>query len=126
YLGFGAGAHGYAAGMRTINVLAPAAYIERCIQGEPRRFPLTPATQTGQQIDRRAEIGETMMMGLRLTEEGVSRLAFEQRFGTPLEAMSGSEIEELSQKGLLEVTPDRIRLTTRGRLLGNQVFMRFL
>lgn len=126
YLGFGAGAHGYAAGMRTINVLAPAAYIERCIQGEPRRFPLTPATQTGQQIDRRAEIGETMMMGLRLTEEGVSRLAFEQRFGTPLEAMFGSEIEELSQKGLLEVTPDRIRLTTRGRLLGNQVFMRFL
>ena len=86
YLGFGAGAHGYAAGVRTANVLAPLAYIRRMREqvAVEESFPQTPATQSIQAIDRETEIGETMMMGLRLTQEGVSRCAFRRRFGQDL------------------------------------------
>ena len=130
YLGLGAGAHGYAAGARTANVLAPAAYIARMQDGKEQDFPRTPATASLVQVDRTAEIGETLMMGLRLTQEGISETGFQARFGQSLEALFANEIKELQGYGLLEWAGEaprrRLRLTPRGRLLGNQVFMRFL
>jgi hypothetical protein len=39
-------------------------------------FPTTPATLTVQAVDRQTEIAETMLMGLRLVEQGVSRKVF--------------------------------------------------
>jgi oxygen-independent coproporphyrinogen-3 oxidase len=36
------------------------------------------------------------------------------------------EAESLIRNGLLEWTGERLRLTRRGRLLGNQVFMQFV
>lgn len=130
YLGLGAGAHGYAAGVRTANVLAPAAYIARLESGAVQDFPRSPASASLTSVDRQAEIGETMMMGLRLTQEGVSEADFQARFGQSLEALFTAEIKELQSYGLLQWTGEaprrRLRLTPRGRLLGNQVFMRFL
>jgi oxygen-independent coproporphyrinogen III oxidase len=130
YLGFGAGAHGFANGTRTADVLSPAAYIQRMTLPPPELpFPRTPATQSAQQIDQLTEIGETMMMGLRLTREGVSRLFFMERFGLDLEEHFRNEISELVSFGLLEWAGEGneiLRLTTRGRLLGNQVFVRFI
>jgi len=130
YIGLGAGAHGYAGGMRTANVLAPAAYIARLENGAAQDFPRSPATASLTPVDRQAEIGETMMMGLRLTQEGVSEADFQARFRQNLEGLFASEIEELQGYGLLEWAGEaprrRLRLTPRGRLLGNQVFMRFL
>jgi hypothetical protein len=38
----------------------------------------------------------------------------------------GPAIGELTDLGLLEQGQDRLRLSRRGRLLGNQVFMRFV
>jgi oxygen-independent coproporphyrinogen-3 oxidase len=124
YLGIGAGAHGYAAGARTANVLSPAVYIQRLLKGERREkfsqpmevapgdiggrrgekrsFPATRATASVTPIDRQAEIGETMMMGLRLVEEGVSNRLFKGRFGLPLEAVFGPQIGSLQRKGLLD------------------------
>ena len=135
YLGFGAGAHGFAGGARTANVLVPAAYIRRCLGDfdqelrEGISFPRTMATQSIQSIDQSVEIGETMMMGLRLVQEGVSRRTFQERFGQSLEEVFNSQISELLGLGLLEwagVDRDILRLTTQGRLLGNQVFYRFI
>ena len=137
YLGLGAGAHGYTSGVRTVNVLAPRTYINRLNSGESGlnkqqgslAFPRTPATQTVQVIDRATEIGETMMMGLRLTQAGVSRSEFLQRFGERLEDLFRAEIQDLLQLGLLEWAgsdQDVLRLTPGGRLLGNQVFYRFI
>jgi putative oxygen-independent coproporphyrinogen III oxidase len=132
YLGFGAGAHGFAAGVRTANVLAPLAYVQRLRDrtGGELQFPYTPATQNAQNIDRESEIGETMMMGLRLTQEGVSRSAFQARFGIDLQAVFDREIQDLISFGLLEWYGEGegqcLRLTERGRLLGNQVFYRFI
>jgi oxygen-independent coproporphyrinogen-3 oxidase len=129
YLGLGAGAHGYAGGVRTANVLAPAAYIRRCMDGTAQLFPGTPATVTAKTIDQAAEMGETMMMGLRLVREGVADDGFKARFGLSLIQAFGEQIERLLRLRLLEwsgVKGSRLRLTTHGRLLGNQVFMEFI
>lgn len=129
YLGLGAGAHGFAGGFRTANVLAPGAYIQRLSEGKQPQFPRTPASAEVRPIDAQTEIAETMIMGLRLTQEGVSARAFAARFGAALPELFGKQIERLCASGLLEWAGDQgdiLRLTTRGRLLGNRVFIEFL
>jgi oxygen-independent coproporphyrinogen-3 oxidase len=139
YLGFGAGAHGCANGLRISNVLRIKTYIDR-LPPVPKSlvpdylFPLSPATVSQTRLTPRVEMQETLMVGLRLTEEGVSASTFRERFGLELKEVFGKEINELINLGLLEwaqtsevsKTSEVIRLTQRGRLLGNQVFMRFV
>jgi oxygen-independent coproporphyrinogen-3 oxidase len=132
YLGFGAGAHGYCSGYRTANVLNPSDYIRRLSESSATQpvFPATKATQILQLVNHEMEIGETMMTGLRLVREGVSEQQFQQRFGLALEQVYTAQITRLITNGLLEWTynnGDRhLRLTRRGRLLGNQVFAEFI
>ena len=119
YLGLGAGAHGYGGGIRTANVLSPGRYIQSLLSDNVKhnqynlQFPSTPATVNAHYVKQDQEIRETMMMGLRLTEEGVSGEAFRARFGTSLREVYETEIEELISEGLLEWEPvesDRLRL----------------
>jgi oxygen-independent coproporphyrinogen III oxidase len=129
YLGFGAGAHGCAAGMRCSNVLRIKTYLDRLqpdhlLSHYP--FPLSPATVDQTQISTRVEMQETMLTGLRLTREGVSAENFADRFGVQLRDVFGREIDELTGLLLLEWVGPVLRLTEHGRLLGNQVFMRFV
>lgn len=129
YIGLGAGAHGYAGGSRTANVLGIAAYIQRMQSAAPLEFTISPASVTVNPIDQRTEMQETMMVGLRLVQEGVSAASFERRFARSLEDVFGAEIHKLLEWGLLEWAGqdgDCLRLTRRGRLLGNQVFMQFV
>ncbi len=131
YLGFGAGAHGFANQTRTANVLAPARYIELMTteqREEELVFPASPAAAEVSAVDRQRAIGEYMLMGLRLVQEGVSEQDFQERFKTSLEDEFGPVIEKLIKKGLLEHIHDKqlLRLTQRGRLLGNQVFREFI
>jgi putative oxygen-independent coproporphyrinogen III oxidase len=132
YLGIGAGAHGYANGLRVANTLAPAQYIRRYsgdIAIPSCEFPKTPSTVTMERIEQKEEMAEMMIMGLRLIQEGVSKDSFAQRFGQALESAYRDEIEELIHLGLLEwaaVPENSLRLTPKGRLLGNQVFIRFI
>jgi oxygen-independent coproporphyrinogen-3 oxidase len=76
-----------------------------------------------------------MINNLRLTEMGVSDADFKSRFGRGLMEIFPKEIEELMRNGLLEYAKTSevlktsevcLRLTKRGRLLGNQVFLRFV
>ena len=132
YLGVGAGAHGYANGFRVANALAPAQYIQRYAKGRDESacdFPQTPSTVSLDRIEEKDEIAETMIMGLRLIQEGVSQKSFFQRFNQTLDSVYGEEIKELIQLGLLEWagnSTEVLRLTPKGRLLGNQVFIRFV
>ena len=148
YLGFGAGAHGCTNGMRVSNVLRIKSYLDRLCPDallSPQshlppppalEFPLSPATVTQTRRTPFIDMQETMLLGLRLTQEGVSAGKFRQRFRQDLMAVFGKEVDELVALGLLEwartqpseysATSDVIRLTRRGRLLGNQVFMRFV
>jgi oxygen-independent coproporphyrinogen-3 oxidase len=137
YLGFGAGAHGYArlpdgppgGGIRTINVGGIRPFIQRCTAPPAAvEFPAGPAARRVIAVDRFTEMQETMMVGLRLTQEGVSARGFARRFGEPLAEVFGREIDRLLRLGLLEWVEngDVLRLTRRGRMLGNQVFMQFV
>ena len=72
-------------------------------------------------------MSEFMMTGLRLTQEGVTEKEFQSRFGQSVFDVYGREVEELLNLGLIENGNEgRIRITKRGRLLGNQVFVRFV
>jgi oxygen-independent coproporphyrinogen-3 oxidase len=119
YLGLGAAAHSWWNRERRANARHPAEYIQAVSErGEP-------AAEV-EPIDRQLEMSETMMMGLRLLCEGVSFARFERRFGVGLDDVYGAQIAGLVARGLLERTAERIRLTRRGHLLGNQVFVEFL
>jgi oxygen-independent coproporphyrinogen-3 oxidase len=134
YLGLGAGAHGYANGIRYSNVLRIKTYIERLSNppipdsqsADSPNFPLTSATVNHHRNSPHEDMEETMMTGLRLTGDGVSASVFQERFGVALTDAFGKEIDELLHLQLLEWAGESLRLTERGRLLGNQVFMRFV
>ncbi len=129
YLGLGSGAHGYANGKRVANVKGIRPFVKRSLERAAQGFPVGPAAEEITPIDRRTEMQETLMVGLRLTEEGVSAAAFQERFDQPLEQVFPREIRRLTGNGLLEWAGprgDTLRLTQRGRLLGNQVFMEFV
>jgi oxygen-independent coproporphyrinogen-3 oxidase len=133
YLGFGAGAHGYADGMRTANENSVPKYI-RSIQESGQAavgaaFPASPSNASRILIDHFVEMQETMMVGLRLVDEGVSRKRFMERFQEDMGAVFRKQIRFLVMRGLLEwALPwgDALRLTPEGHLLGNRVFREFV
>jgi oxygen-independent coproporphyrinogen-3 oxidase len=139
YLAFGAGAHGYANGYRYSNALRIKTYIERMsneLQVTSYEFPLSPAVVNQHKQTMQDDISEYMINNLRLTNAGVAESDFRLRFGCGLLDVYPKEIEELVRNGLLEkkaseVSPfvgasEAYRLTKRGRLLGNQVFVKFV
>jgi oxygen-independent coproporphyrinogen-3 oxidase len=130
YIAFGAGAHGYANGYRYSNVLRIKTYIDRLTDYQlpitDYQFPLSPATVNHHKQTEQDDMSEFMMTGLRLTNAGVTEADFRSRFGRGLYNVYQKEIEELVGTGLLEWRDESLRLTKRGRLLGNQVFMRFI
>jgi len=66
-----------------------------------------------------------MLLGLRL-DEGIDVSTFVKRFGCAPDESYGTILAELRGFGLVALDPDPIRLTPRGKLLGNEVFYRFL
>ncbi len=119
YLGFGPGAHGWFGGVRRAVVRDVGAYI-RCVEaGEPYWSMEEP-------ISRNLEMGETMMLGLRLTSVGVERAVFRRRFGADVADVYPHQLSSLLAAELIEMTPERVRLTPRALLIGNEVFAAFL
>ncbi|HEY3474866.1 MAG TPA: radical SAM family heme chaperone HemW [Anaerolineales bacterium] len=129
YLAFGAGAHGYAGGYRYSNVLRIKTYIDRMInyQLTDHVFPTTPVTVNHHKQTLQDEMSEFMMTGFRLIREGVSEEEFQARFGQSMRDVYGKEITELLELGLIQNgAGERIKISRRGRLLGNHVFMKFV
>lgn len=134
YLGIGPGAHSYVSGLRFSTVRSPDAYIDALRDRSdvsPLQHGLTdqtvksvPSIDTVEAIDRQLEMAETLMMGLRL-DTGVSFQEFDRRFAASLTEVHGDVIDELVSLGLLETVDGHLRLTQKGRLLGNEVFSRF-
>jgi oxygen-independent coproporphyrinogen-3 oxidase len=118
YLGFGVGAHSHFRGHRFGNGRLVRRYTEAVQAGTH-----TPASD--ETIDEATAMAETMMLGLRLAE-GVSRAAFRARHGRDLDAVYGAQLAALAPLGVLTDTGDAVRLTTRGRLVANEILVRFL
>jgi oxygen-independent coproporphyrinogen III oxidase len=76
-------------------------------------------------VDRTAQLEEAWFLGLRLVE-GVSLAALRAEFGNKAVAECDGVLAELVADGLLMREKQRVALTTRGRMLSNEVFGRFL
>ncbi len=113
YLGFGVDAHSMllAEGGSDIESvrLATPDVLEQYVGGSE------PAVTA---IDHAAAREEELFLGLRLTR-GIDSAAIE-------DARAGDVISEMTAAGLIESDGKRVRLTSRGRLLSNEVFQRFL
>ena len=134
FLGVGPGAHSYLGGFRFANLKSPREYIERldsrlpspkASSSEREIIASVPVVDTVEAIGPRLEMAETMMMGLRL-DTGIISEDFARRFGrSPAEAYP-DDVADLAALGLLETSDGALKLTPRGRMLGNEVFSRFL
>ncbi|MCZ6539532.1 MAG: radical SAM family heme chaperone HemW [Chloroflexi bacterium] len=133
YLGVGPGAHSWLAGQRFWNLKSPRRYVA-VVADEYRPDGLDPVAamrMPGGPVEQAdvttpaIDVAETMMMGMRLNE-GVTMSRFAKRFGMSLGDAFPNEISRLLDIGLIEVTGDAIRLSERGRLLGNEVFAEFI
>ena len=84
------------------------------------RVPHTPA-----QVSTHAAIEESFFLGLRLNR-GVDLEQLRTEFSAEAVAAFEPAIEDCERDGLLEKKDTAVRLTSRGRLLSNEVFARFL
>lgn len=129
YYGFGAGAHGFINGTRTENVSLIPEYLTRMREKLPQSYPASPAIKEANQLSWWDQAQESMMVGLRLTASGVTAAGFKKKFGVGFDELFAVQIKRLINEGLLEIinVPERsLRLTRKGRLLGNQVFLEFV
>ncbi len=131
YFGFGAAAHSHIGNQRWANEADTARYIQSgTIYSEHEKNDQSfPWVETFIQLSPGDAMGETAMMGLRLVQEGLRDDIFKEKYGESLFSVYEKQIEDLVRLGLLEVVEGdvrAIRLTKHGRMVGNQVFMRFL
>jgi oxygen-independent coproporphyrinogen-3 oxidase len=118
YVGVGVAAHSHRGRRRWGNTRDVGEYLTALDQ---LRLPVAEE----EEVDEPTAMGETMMLGLRLLY-GVPYSTFSSRYRVELAAVYGPILDELIAQGLLEADAEGVRLTPRGRLLGNQVFARFL
>jgi oxygen-independent coproporphyrinogen-3 oxidase len=122
YLGLGPAAHSSLreAGRLVRRANAPdlGDYLRRLSAGE---LPL----ESAEPVDRETEMAETVFLGLRRMA-GIKPGEFEDRFGQTIDEVYPGVIGRLSGSGLLIEDEAGVRLTGRGILLANEVFIAFL
>lgn len=118
YIGLGAGAHSYFGDRRYSNERDPATYIKTLKAG---RLP----ESESENVTAAQAMSETAFLALR-TAMGLHLPTFEQRFGIPFAHFVGERLHTVEKAGLLEHLDGWLRLSQRGRLLGNEVFLRLL
>ena len=124
YLGLGAGAHSYrvdgsdlAQGRRWSNEKNPGRYMAQTLEAQP-------AVVETEAIEFAKAAGEFMFLGLRMTE-GIAVQKFAARFGKP-PADFYPKIRDWVDGSLLEETAGHLRLTPKGLLVANSIFVEFL
>ncbi|MGO8671850.1 MAG: radical SAM family heme chaperone HemW [Capsulimonadaceae bacterium] len=119
YFGFGCGAVAYQGGERRTNIKPPARYAAAIEEG------LAPTLSVETSIVDQS-MAETMMLGLRLTEEGVDCGRFAARYGADPRQYYREAVERLCTRGLLEVHDNRLRLTPTGVFFANDAMVEFV
>ncbi|CDQ18053.1 radical SAM family heme chaperone HemW [Halobacillus karajensis] len=118
YFGIGAGAHGYLPGKRTINIRPLPAYVKKAFDdGKPILHE--------EPIGLKEQLEEEMFLGLRKSK-GVSKELFREKYGKTLTDVFGRKLTDLKNRELIAEDSENIRLTPKGRILGNEVFQEFL
>ena len=129
YLGLGAGAHSFFLGRRTANIDAPNRYVEAVTASWDEHEATGRAelrqVAGGETPDAATQRADAIILGLRLIE-GVPLDDFARRFGVRAQDAFGTAIAKHIALGLLALEGDRLRLTPRGLLLSNEVFVDLL
>ena len=125
YLGCGPGAHSSFAGWRFPVLKDPEEYIRRLRTGQS-----VIVASEAEQITPALSLADTVILALRLNE-GLELGRVEREFGQPLSRLFPGTVEQMVEYGLLENFEGpqgeaRLRLTRHGRILSNEVFIRFL
>jgi oxygen-independent coproporphyrinogen III oxidase len=118
YYGFGAGAVSYIRGKRTRNVSSPSEYVQR-VQDTGS------AVDFAEELSVEGQMGETVMLGLRMTE-GLDMDRFRERYGVDLQSVYSTELARFLEQGLIQMCGSHLRLTHRGTLLSNEVMAEFI
>ncbi|WP_252311673.1 radical SAM family heme chaperone HemW [Sinobaca sp. H24] len=118
YYGFGAGAHGYVDGTRYANIAPLTHYIKAVEQGNT-------VVKEEMNVSSAEKMEEEMFLGLRMYA-GVDKSRFKERYGMEYKEVFASAVPDLLENGLIEDDGEKVKLTPRGRLLGNEVFEKFL
>jgi len=149
YLGFGAGAVGKVGSLRWRNTEFVSEYIRKTRANARSQYGgsegtgkmnldefaknatyFSPAVTEIETLSNEEQMNEMMMLGLRMTREGVSERAFYERFAVKLEERYSQQISKLIKLGLVEwvecQNARHLRLTQNGYLLGNRVFQEFV
>lgn len=118
FYGFGVSAHSYNGHQRYSNLISTHAYIEQVNRdgsaiAERKALPTEDATK------------EALMLRLRLMD-GVDVQEFQNHYNFDIFAHYGSELKELAEAELISCVDSRLKLTRRGILLSNEVFMLFI
>lgn len=122
FLGFGAGAHSFLRspgyGVRFSSPERPEDYLRSIARGE------LPVAET-RTLSQRDAMAEFLFLGLRICS-GISLEHFQGEFSVSFDEAYGDSCADLFSAGLLESRDGFLRLTGKGRILSNQVFVRFL
>ncbi|MDR4889004.1 radical SAM family heme chaperone HemW [Fredinandcohnia sp. QZ13] len=118
YYGIGAGAHSYVSGKRISNAGPIKKYMSAI---DEHGFPYVETHS----VTLQEKMEEELFLGLRKTK-GVSISHFQEKFSVSIYDVFASQIKEQKEKALLEEKDDFIRLTHKGKFLGNEVFQAFL
>ncbi|MDP4162621.1 MAG: radical SAM family heme chaperone HemW [Bacillota bacterium] len=118
YFGFGAGAHSYIDGWRRSNSGPLKKYMEHIANG------VLPVFEE-HHVSRAEKMEEEMFLGLR-KNEGVSVMKFIEKFQEDPLKLYENQLNDLIEKGWINVSENAMKLTKKGRLLGNEVFQSFL
>jgi oxygen-independent coproporphyrinogen-3 oxidase len=116
--GFGCGAHGTIAGVRTKNVSAIDDYIQRLAKGQP-------VASDVRRMDPAERLGDALFTGLRLTR-GIDMDAVQQRYGVDIWETYRADLTPFVDAGLLTRDGSRLALTRAGMLLANEVMAVFV
>ena len=133
YLGMGIGAASLVDNVRFSNETDLEKYIEntkllknRPLNEETENMIIGTILQKNiQTISRAEQMEEFMFLGLRMNE-GVGREEFKEHFGTSIDAVYRSVMDELKAEGLVQLLAGRVALTERGSEVANYVMSRFL
>lgn len=119
WLGLGAGAHSHVAGARWKNEDDPAGYAKAiAMTGAARVFE--------ERVDAKTALLESMMMGLRLIDEGVDLAELAARHGVDPRVEHGEAIARRIRDGTLVREGDRLCATPRGIDVLNTVLVDFV
>jgi len=118
YLGVGPGAVSYLEGRRWKREPLPRRYIAKLAAGADLAVE-------SERLDAAGALGETMILGLRM-REGVSLAEVGARFGVEIGQRYAAQIADLSNRGLVAVEGERLRLTDAGLRIANTALAEFL